>query len=93
MSQHQYPEDFAFRRRPGLAARVDTIRAPIMWAELGIISQALNGTPAEGRTLPSGPPGHCPETASPITECECRSRMAAPDPPICASAESALSDR
>ena len=60
MSQHQYPEDFAFRRRPGLAARVDTIRAPIMWAEQGIISQALNGTPRRGqdsaqwatRTLP-----------------------------------------
>jgi hypothetical protein len=56
VSQHQYPEDFVFRRRPGLAARVDTIRAPIMWAELGIILQALNGTASQRAGL--CPVGH-----------------------------------
>jgi hypothetical protein len=53
VSKHQNPEDFVFRRRPRLAARVDAFRPPIMWAELGIILSALNETPpAKGRTLP-----------------------------------------
>jgi len=59
----------------------------IIWAELGIIFVgAERDAPAEGRTLPSRPPGHCPETAKPITECDCKSRAAAPDPPYLSGA-------
>jgi hypothetical protein len=61
VSQHQNPEDFVFRRRPRLAARVNTFRAAYHLGRLGIIFVgAERDAPAEGRTLPSRPPGHCP---------------------------------
>ena len=50
MSHVQYPQDFAFRRRPWLAARVNTFRAANHVAELGIILSALNGTPRQRAT-------------------------------------------
>jgi hypothetical protein len=59
--QHQNPEDFVFRHRPGSPPESILSGAAYHLGRLGIIFVgAERDAPAEGRTLPSRPPGHCP---------------------------------